>query len=126
MVLKKGQAVQQGTHEQLMADTTGPYWALANAQKLSLGADSIPYSSSREHKKEELDEEVFQDISMDAGDFRKLDGPLSKSQGYFGSFGLFLWEQRKQWKWYSVMLLGALGAGGKFPLFFFAFRGTRW
>lgn len=114
VVLKGGQAVQQGTHEQLMADTEGPYWALANAQRLSLGADSTASSSSRENGERELDEEVFQEISMDTAEFRNPEGPLSKSQGYFGSFGLFLCEQRMQWRWYSVMLLGSLGAGGNF------------
>jgi len=28
VVLTKGQVVQQGTHEQLMSDENGPYWAL--------------------------------------------------------------------------------------------------
>jgi ABC-type multidrug transport system ATPase subunit len=40
VVLKKGRVVQQRTHEQLMADTEGAYWGLANAQQLTLGDDS--------------------------------------------------------------------------------------
>ncbi|KAK6216598.1 ABC transporter [Colletotrichum tabaci] len=39
VLLRKGQVVQQGTHEALMAQTDGPYHLLATAQKLDMGAD---------------------------------------------------------------------------------------
>jgi len=38
VVLKKGKVIEEGTHESLLADEDGAYWALVNAQKLSMGA----------------------------------------------------------------------------------------
>jgi ATP-binding cassette subfamily B (MDR/TAP) protein 1 len=96
-----------------MSDKEGPYWALANAQRLSLGTDLAGSSS-------DLDEEVFENISMDANAFRDLNNQHSKSKEHLGSFGLFLWEQKFQWKWYSLMILGTLGAGGEFGSMLFA------
>ena len=113
IVLKKGSVVQQGSHDELMADTEGAYWGLAHAQQLSLGDDtpnliatSDPekidgYASTAEEFREQFDSIVNPE------DFSKK----SKS----GSFAIFLWEQRFQWKWYSLMLLGALGVGGTLP-----------
>lgn len=112
-MLKKGQVVQQGTHEQLMSDEEGPYWALANAQKLSLGTDSIEVPSEKSIEKEAIEEEVFENISMDPEDFKELDETTVETKGYLGSFVLFLWEQRSLGGWYSLMLFGALGAGGE-------------
>lgn len=115
-MLKKGQVVQQGTHEQLMSDEEGPYWALANAQTLSLGADVVERMSEIDAEKQPIEEEVFENISMDPEDFRELDESHTETKGYLGSFVLFLWEQRSLGGWYSLMLLGALGAGGKWLL----------
>jgi len=39
VLLRKGQVVQQGTHEDLMTQVDGPYHLLATAQKLDMGAD---------------------------------------------------------------------------------------
>ncbi|GKT68327.1 ATP-binding cassette sub-family B member 5 [Colletotrichum tofieldiae] len=39
VLLRKGQVVQQGTHEDLMSQLDGPYHLLATAQKLDMGAD---------------------------------------------------------------------------------------
>jgi ATP-binding cassette subfamily B (MDR/TAP) protein 1 len=113
VVLKKGQVVQQGTHDQLMANKEGAYWALASTQNLSLGVDTIASSGTPELK-DVVDEEVFDNVRMDAEDFRDLENTLSKSNAYFGSFLLFLWEQRPQWRCYSLMLVGAVGAGGEY------------
>ncbi|KAH0426565.1 ABC multidrug transporter mdr1 [Colletotrichum camelliae] len=39
ILLRKGQVVQQGTHQELMAQIDGPYHLLATAQKLDMGVE---------------------------------------------------------------------------------------
>jgi ATP-binding cassette, subfamily B (MDR/TAP), member 1 len=111
VVLKKGTVVQQGTHEELMADTSGPYWGLAHAQQLSLGDDDGPELSRS------YDPEKYNRLSLDVQELREeLDPALRRGnpvkQTKSGSFALFLWEQKPQWRWYSLMLVGAFGVGG--------------
>lgn len=114
VVLKKGQVVQQGSHEELSADHEGAYWSLANAQKLTLGMELSAFSSASDAEKSVAkDEEVLEEIPMDIEEFRQLDVSLPRSGSSLGSFGLFLWEQRTQWRGYSFMIMGAWGAGSQ-------------
>lgn len=114
VVLKKGQVVQQGTHEELLVDKDGPYWALANAQKLSMGDDILADIDSMDFGFQDPDLETpesFSEVDLEVTDSFKE--PFNKRQRFLGGFGLFLWEQSPQWGWYCLMLAGALGAGGK-------------
>ncbi|AEO64474.1 uncharacterized protein THITE_2040380 [Thermothielavioides terrestris NRRL 8126] len=122
VVLRKGRVVQQGTHESLMKEEGGVYWTLATAQQLTLGAE------------EQLDDMVQ---NRDAGISEKtsmatiatgttlvestaaLDGDFvdrTKVRGFWGSFGLLLREQKHRTKWYSILLLSALGGGASQPI----------
>ena len=108
VVINKGRVVQQGTHEELLADREGSYWGLANAQKLTFEGDSMkPIARVDEEKAEG---ETF--VSMEFSDGLEIVQKQAKFPRFW-SFGVFLWEQKPRWRWYSVMLLGALGAGGK-------------
>ncbi|KAF7872412.1 hypothetical protein EAF04_003333 [Stromatinia cepivora] len=125
VVMKKGQVVQQGTHEQLLKDTEGPYWALANAQQLGNGdfpRKGVTMSSDPE--KQHLDSPTFERISLNLGDdSSSLESltPMKKRKTPLGSFILFLWEQKPRWIWYMIMFLSSLGAGASFPLHAFLF-----
>jgi len=77
-----------------------------------LGNESVTDFDTLEREKGMPDEEIFEDIT---GEVQESGGSLvapSKSREYFGSFLLFLWEQKPQWRWYCLMLIGAVGAGG--------------
>lgn len=127
IVLQKGKAVQQGTHDELLADRDGPYWALANAQQLSLG-NEMPYdttSPSDTHSSSSLDRNTQDDLDeyeKGSSSYEDVDSVIDlRAQSdrpsiFRGSFGLFMLEQKPKWMWYSVMLLGALGAGREFRL----------
>ncbi|APA05673.1 hypothetical protein sscle_01g004430 [Sclerotinia sclerotiorum 1980 UF-70] len=125
VVMKKGQVVQQGTHEQLLKDTEGPYWALANAQQL--GGGELPQNTvnmSNDPEKQDLDSPTFEKISLDLEvDPSSLESltPMTKHKTPLGSFMLFLWEQKPRWVWYIIMFLSSLGAGASFPLHAFLF-----
>ena len=114
VVLNKGVVVQQGTHEQLLEDVDGPYWALAHAQELSLGDDD-PVDMMLVQDPEKTDdfrktEETFEK-EVDRASRHQCERE-SKPKSFRGSFALLLWEQKTQWRWYIVMLGGAIGAGG--------------
>jgi ABC-type multidrug transport system ATPase subunit len=113
VVLKKGRVMQQGTHEELLGDTSGIYWGLAHAQQLSFGDDSNEATSSSDLEKQNVHMKVSEGFSEEPEPVWSSGRQLRKAKSYRASFALFLWEQKFQWKWYSLMLFGALGAGGK-------------
>jgi hypothetical protein len=53
-------------------------------------------------------------FSVDIEPEKRIDEPEYKEKGFLGSFELLIWEQLPRWPWYLLMLLGCLGAGGKF------------
>jgi ATP-binding cassette subfamily B (MDR/TAP) protein 1 len=114
IVLRKGQLVQQGTHEELMAVEGGPYWALATAQQLVMSHDDeddeTPVLSEVSEKRsiDVIEETVQGEITNTAP--QETD---KKAKGLVGSFGLLLREQRGHWGWYTILLIGAVGGGGK-------------
>ncbi|KAI9685684.1 MAG: hypothetical protein M1822_004244 [Bathelium mastoideum] len=122
IVLEKGKVAQQGTHEELINDKAGPYWALASAQVLSRHRSSVGSTDF-------LDSGGQIDISTDLSDLSVIDDEenfssqdtVMESKGSSGSFWLLLWEQRPLWRWYGLLLMGTLSAGASFPLHAFLF-----
>jgi ATP-binding cassette subfamily B (MDR/TAP) protein 1 len=114
VVLKKGQVVQQGTHEELLKDKHGSYLALVNAQQLDNCAPAKQTQISRDHEKQVLGSPSFERISLDVEDTPRLDRVSPAPKKPFSSFLLFLWEQKPRWGWYTLMILSSIGAGGKF------------
>lgn len=116
VVLKKGKVVQQGTHSELLADQKGEYWGLANAQHLSLGEeekrdmDWINFDSDSDEKRKTL---VLENFNIEPEVEKMYEEPEYEKRGFFGSFGLLLWEQKPHWPWYILMLLASFGAGGE-------------
>lgn len=113
VVLRKGKVVQQGTHEELLSDKEGAYWALANAQHLSLGDEDNSNTNWIDFDRPSLDTTVLDKFSVDIPILTSPKEPEYKRKGFIGSFGLLLWEQLPRWPWYILMLLSSVGAGGK-------------
>lgn len=114
VVLKKGEVVQQGTHEQLLLDKDGAYYGLANAQQLSMEEDTENGVKAPDTKSVDSDLTVFEKISLEVERLSRQKIIIPASKISVGSFRIFLWEQKPQWRCYSLMGLGALGAGGLF------------
>ena len=114
IVLKKGQIVEEGTHESLLADKDGAYWALVNAQKLAMGEGYADESDLIESAKTEP---LIPTMSAASGGEKKTEEPTSwKRKGFFTSFGRLLYEQTSQWPFYVLLLSGCFGAAAAFPL----------
>lgn len=116
VVLRKGQLVEQGSHDELLQIEHGIYYGLVHAQELTLegqedtddglsGIEKVKSAgtepSTTSHKHEEI---------MPAED------PNYKNQSLFKSFGRFIVEQRRLWILYTVALAGVLGAGAVYPI----------
>ncbi len=120
VVLRKGQVVQQGTHEQLMAQEGSVYYTLATAQQLTMASEE----EDDDHSPLTDHEAVEEKSTATAGTENTLvDGSLhskhadgKKTIGFFGSFGLLLREQTTHWGWYTILLLSAIGGGASQPL----------
>ncbi|PKS09589.1 hypothetical protein jhhlp_004207 [Lomentospora prolificans] len=130
VVLAKGKVVQQGTHDQLMAQPGGAYWKLATAQKMNLGDEEgedgeDKYRWVRSLERVSLAEMLILGDKHKNLDLMESDGTTTSGEtkdgvedyvpkGFFGSFGTLIVEQGRKWPWYMALLFGALVAGGKF------------
>lgn len=118
VVMRKGKLVQQGTHDELMADEGGAYRTLATAQQLVMSPDDGEEDTpvlSEISEKQSLDATTVdgENASQEEPVSAASQGEAKKSRGFAGSFGLLLNEQRNHWPWYIVLLIGAVGGGGR-------------
>ncbi|KAH8899843.1 P-loop containing nucleoside triphosphate hydrolase protein [Thozetella sp. PMI_491] len=121
IVLRKGQVVQQGTHEQLMAQEGGTYYTLATAQQLTMAEaqgedeDHSPIVDHEAAEKKSMatigTENTLVDSTHDAATEAR-----AQKRGFFGSFGLLLREQAVHWGWYTILLVSAVCGGASQPL----------
>lgn len=111
IVMRKGKVIEEGTHESLLANEDGAYWALVNAQKLSMGDEFAAESDLVENTAEQLEKALSH-----------VNAPLSEEEAkyvpksFFTSFGLFMVEQKEYWPWYLLMAIGCCGAAAGNPL----------
>lgn len=108
IVMREGRNMEEGTHDELLSLPDGIYAGLVQAQQLE--NESAP-------KDDEIDEADDMDALMRRETIASLkqgsgDEAFSyKQRGFFRSFGLFLYEQRRYWKLYCLVILSAMGAG---------------
>ena len=115
IVMKEGKVMEQGTHQSLLADPKGVYYHLVNAQRLeisSAGGDSVePEESGKIVQTAPEDLEVEADSEV--GDLQDSSPGKYKPKGIVASVGLFLYEQRRHYLLYFLVLIGAMIAGGE-------------
>lgn len=118
IVLRKGRAVQQGTHETLMSQGGGAYWALATAQQLSMLSDEQQDDFLKVGDAEITEKRSMATIGTDstlveaAAAFESNSVTKTPARGFWRSFVLLLREQKHRTKWYTILLLSALCGGG--------------
>ncbi|KAI1625512.1 ATP-binding cassette, subfamily B, member 1, partial [Exophiala viscosa] len=112
IVMRDGRNIEEGTHEYLLAIPDGLYAGLVHAQQLE-----------SESTYEALKPEKYTTNNPDQEYARSITEPDAeasttayKQKGFFGSFGRFMYEQRRHWKIYLLILASAMGAGSAFSL----------
>ncbi|KAF2658230.1 leptomycin B resistance protein pmd1 [Lophiostoma macrostomum CBS 122681] len=112
IVLRQGKLVEQGTHEELLRDERGVYFALVNAQELAVGTeeDEVALEKTGTADTEKSEKDRGSDTRANTED------PEYKEVGLLRSFGKLVYEQRHHWFLYSVAILGILGGGVVYPL----------
>ena len=103
IVLKKGKLIEQGTHESLLADENGAYWALVNAQKLSMGEGFAEESDLIESSKDPL----VRAMSTASGEAKTTEAEAAwKPKSFLGSFGLLMYGRFKETLFHSPNVTG--------------------
>jgi ATP-binding cassette, subfamily B (MDR/TAP), member 1 len=114
VVLKKGNVIEEGTHESLLENEDGAYWALVNAQKLIMGETFADESDLIESSKTD---DLIPTMSSISEEAKTTEETTSwKRKGFFNSFGRLLYEQSVQWPFYTLLLIGCIGAASAYPL----------
>jgi len=96
VVLQKGKVIEEGTHKSLLSNLDGVYWALVNAQQLSMDEPFPEEEADRIQSSNPL-ARVQSEGSGKANDMEVEEPYTPKS--FFGSFGRLMYEQRGQWQW---------------------------
>ncbi|CZS91522.1 probable leptomycin B resistance protein pmd1 [Rhynchosporium agropyri] len=118
IVLKKGKLIEQGTHDSLLSIENGAYWALVNAQKISMGERFAEESDLVESYKDPL----VRALSTVSGEAKAAEvEAVWKPRGFFGSFGLLMIEQIKHWPWYLILMCACAAAGSSYAIQAFLF-----
>ncbi len=122
VVMRKGKVIEEGNHESLLADENGAYWALVNAQKLSMGEGFAEETN--------LTEGVTQPLTRGQS-YASEEAAVSseevewKPKSFSSSFGLLMVEQSFLWPWYLLLLIGCCGAGAGYPIQAYLFAHVR-
>jgi ATP-binding cassette subfamily B (MDR/TAP) protein 1 len=123
IVLRAGQLVEQGTHEQLLTDEKGIYSGFVRAQAVEMGNEV----------EQEVDEITIDEqqqvpkgnpglLQSDSAEFLQKTEKESKTKGFLRSLGVLLYEQRTNWLLYMLTIIGVIGGGATYPVqaYFFA------
>lgn len=121
VVLKNGMVAQQGSHGKLMKNRLGLYYRLVNSQSLSEVDEPGKLTSSSASTdildtKEELDNSAAHDDDHSSHTIPRK--RISRRGQSLKSFAYLFMEQKNNWYWYVLILLGSAGAGGKVPAIF--------
>jgi ATP-binding cassette subfamily B (MDR/TAP) protein 1 len=119
VVMRQGQLVEQGTHDELLDIEAGVYRGLVIAQNLAMDADSDGVESAPLEKISTADDDKTS-LRSSASHVSAAD-PAYVPVGLFNSFGRLIFEQRHHWILYSIAIIGILGAGAVYPLQAFVF-----
>ncbi|EQL00660.1 multidrug resistance-type transporter protein [Ophiocordyceps sinensis CO18] len=117
VVIKKGSVVESGTHQSLMAQESGIYAALVNAQALSLGGptdETTDDSDGKDVEKSPLSRQESRSKSLIHETVQVKQ--QEKQRNIVSSFGLLLYESSKYWWLLALTVFFAACAGAAVPL----------
>lgn len=116
VVLRKGQLVEQGTHEQLLKIEDGVYSGLVLAQEIAAEAEEEAEEETGIQQVKTRETEGSNVFNKEEEEISVTEGPEYKDRGFMGSFGSLIVEQRHHWVLYSIAIVGILAAGAIYPI----------
>lgn len=119
VVLQKGRAVEEGTHQSLISNPTGVYSALVRAQALHVSdADEVePGTLAPKFDAEPDNASSSSKQAMVPDHKEKSQGKVAeKSRGFIPAFIGVLSIQRVQWPYYLTVILSAMAVGAGTPI----------
>lgn len=114
IVMKDGQNVEEGSHEELILKE-GIYHSLVHAQQLEplTGLMEADVPGSISSQKEEVSPQDY--TTKEGGEQICQNSPeTERGFGFFHTFGVLIYENRSHWVLYALTLIGAVGAGCKY------------
>lgn len=126
IVLQKGRAVEQGTHQELMTSNVGVYSALVRAQ--SLGLSHATHTDDEGHITDQTAdpghdaEKIIMEQKRESTELLvQSDGTEKPTTGgkprsLIRSFGVLLYNQKSQWPMYVVVVLSSMATAAGTPL----------
>jgi ABC-type multidrug transport system fused ATPase/permease subunit len=115
IVLRQGQLVEQGTHDELLKIEAGVYYGLVHAQDIATEAEQDADADALE-KVKSADTMTVEEHKQNSQISEGAADSEYKQQGLLGSFGRLLYEQRSHWILYTIAILGMLASGAVYPL----------
>ncbi|EFW13456.1 ABC transporter [Coccidioides posadasii str. Silveira] len=121
ILLKGGQAMEEGTHEELLAQE-GLYHALVKNQQLEMDdSPSSPLPVIEDVLEQSVSKTRTSEKQTDDSHGLEVSEEVYKPRSLIRSVGLFLWEQRRLWWLYASVIIGAAGCGAAFSVQSFIF-----
>ncbi|KMU91802.1 toxin RTX-I translocation ATP-binding protein [Coccidioides immitis H538.4] len=121
ILLKGGQAMEEGTHEELLAQG-GLYHALVKNQQLEMDdSPSSPLPVIEDVLEQSVSNTRTSEKQTDDSHGLEVSEEVYKPRSLIRSVGLFLWEQGRLWWLYASVIIGAVGCGAAFSVQSFIF-----
>ncbi|KAF2127639.1 leptomycin B resistance protein pmd1 [Dothidotthia symphoricarpi CBS 119687] len=116
VVLRQGECVEQGTHEELLQIEAGVYRSLVQAQELTTEAQEDDECEEPTTERAQSTTSKAQESSPQNHTSSDDNDTTYKEKGLLRSVGRLVAEQRHHWFLYTLATLGILGAGAVYPL----------
>ena len=119
IVMKDGNKVEEGTHEQLMTISDGLYSNLNKAQQLEEDETAPAAALAPSFDEEPLTREITRQLSkVDrsgslANEDLETGDTTYKKKGFLRTVGVLIYERRPQWLFYIIAIFAAMACGGK-------------
>jgi ATP-binding cassette subfamily B (MDR/TAP) protein 1 len=114
VVLRAGEIVESGTHNELLQNSAGVYSGLVKAQSLTMGEDDLEKDENQKDELEQIEEE--EKIHKVKTEEARAEEVQYKERGVLASFGLLIYEQKHRWILYSIIIIACATNGATYPV----------